>query len=214
MPASQSRPVPPAKRRVPVKYKSEEPKPEEGGCLRGCLSQIFDALNWIASKLGLGKPFKLPGQSFMPIQVKEAKVEAAQPAAANVTLPNRAQPKPIVAAAAQAANPNKAKFDDVVSFVQPFDPVEVIPAQLTEEQLKNLLDFHEAVALAADYPTLLRALGLVVDLEVDWPANLPQAAWCRLRWATTRRGSTSCHSTHSPHPTPISWPPPALRDGA
>lgn len=173
--ASQPEPpyVPPAKRRVPVKYKSEEPKPEEGGCLRGCLSQIFDALNWIASKLGLGKPFKLPGQSFMPIQVKEAKVEVAQPAAANVTLPTQAQPKPIVAAAPQVVNPNKAKFDDVVSFVQPFDPVEVIPAQLTEEQLKNLLDFHEAVALAADYPTLLRALGLVVDLEVDWPANLP-----------------------------------------
>ncbi len=173
--ASQPEPPyePPAKRRVPIYVKPEETEPEEGGCLRGCLSQIFDALNWIASKLGLGKPFKLPGQSFMPIQIKDAKAESAQPVAANAPLPTKAQPRPIATAAAQAVNPNKAKFDQVVRFVQPFDPVEVIPAQLTEDQLKNLLDFHEAVALAADYPTLLRALGLVVDLEIDWPANLP-----------------------------------------
>ncbi len=44
---------------------------------------------------------------------------------------------------------------------------------LTDAELADLLDFHDGVALAADYPTLLRALGLVVDLEIAWPTGLP-----------------------------------------
>ena len=51
--------VPPAKRRVPIYYKPEEPEPEEPE-KGGCLKWLITAINWIAGKLGLGQPFQPP----------------------------------------------------------------------------------------------------------------------------------------------------------
>ena len=78
--------------------------------------------------------------------------------------------------ATRDASPTADKFAEVVEFVKPFQEFKTlaaVPPTLTAEQLAELLDFHDGVALAADYPALLRALGLVVDLEFDPPANLP-----------------------------------------
>lgn len=44
---------------------------------------------------------------------------------------------------------------------------------ITDAELAQLLDFHRAVALVADYPRLLRRLGLVVDLSVPRTAQIP-----------------------------------------
>ena len=38
------------------------------------------------------------------------------------------------------------------------------------------LDFHEQLGALADYPEILRKLGIVIDLEVDLPQNIPPTA--------------------------------------
>ncbi len=47
---------------------------------------------------------------------------------------------------------------------------------LTKADLATLLDFHQVLALLGSFPELLRALGLVVDLEVPLTAAIPRAA--------------------------------------
>src|SRR4029077_7955762 len=38
-------------------------------------------------------------------------------------------------------------------------------------------EFHERCAMAGDHPTLLRTLGLVIDLKVDDPDRLRSSQW-------------------------------------
>lgn len=165
--------VPPAKRRVPIYYKPEEPepeKPEKGGCLKWLIA----AINWIAGKLGLGQPFQLPAPP------AAAPLPAPSPAAAAPRAPQTPGPdasKGLPEAPLHATRDVSTaadQFAQVVEFVKPFKEykdLSKVPPRLTDDELAKLLDFHDGVALAADYPMLLRALGLVVDLEVDSPAD-------------------------------------------
>lgn len=163
---------PPAKRRVPIHYKPEEP--EKGGCLKWLIA----AINWLAGKLGLGQPFQIPAPASAPVPPSPSE-KGGHPTLSHLQDESEGAGAPLPApgggggSGVRSASSAKAKFDEAVAFVQPFEPTTVIPPPLTDEQLADLLDFHDGVALAADYPTLLRALGLVVDLEVDWPAGLP-----------------------------------------
>lgn len=43
----------------------------------------------------------------------------------------------------------------------------------TQEQIQEEYDFHQMISALGDYPALLRALGLVVDLEFSLPSPLP-----------------------------------------
>lgn len=54
----------------------------------------------------------------------------------------------------------------------------VLAAESTppKADLATLLDFHQVLALLGNFPELLRALGLVVDLEVPLTAEIPRAA--------------------------------------
>ncbi|HVF14562.1 MAG TPA: hypothetical protein VM942_08180, partial [Acidimicrobiales bacterium] len=49
------------------------------------------------------------------------------------------------------------------------------PERLPENRLRQLLDFHEIVSALGDYPAVLRALGLVVDLTIAVPPDLAEA---------------------------------------
>ncbi len=168
---------PPAKRRVPIYYQPEGPGDNTGK--KGCLQLLLDALNAIAKALGLGQPFHAPAQGAAASLNPPATPPAIQPATASPLPQTPLQAKALTGkttaptGATEATNPVMAQFNAVTSFVSPFEPPATPAVPLTETQLENLLDFHEAISLTADYPTLLRALRLVVDLEVDWPANIP-----------------------------------------
>jgi hypothetical protein len=56
---------------------------------------------------------------------------------------------------------------------EPADPSNP-PASLPPVDAASVLDFHQALAALAQYPELLRRLGLVLDLEIP-EANLPQS---------------------------------------
>ncbi len=72
--------------------------------------------------------------------------------------------------AAQAS----AATQELVAATKPYvkEPVPMPSAQ----EIKDTYDFHSMVASAGDYPWLLRALGLVVDLTVTLAAPMPAAA--------------------------------------
>ena len=178
-PSKPERPYePPSKRRVPIYYRPGETEEKETE-KQGCLQLLLDALNAIARLLGLGQPFHVPAQGASAPFEPRAKSPARQPLDESPLpqTPPRAKPlagkPPVPTGGAQATNPVMAQFNAVTSFVTPFESAAPPAVHLTETQLENLLDFHEAISLVADYPTLLRALRLVVDLEVDWPANIP-----------------------------------------
>lgn len=54
----------------------------------------------------------------------------------------------------------------------------------TEEDFRQLVDFHEAISSLGDYPSLMRRLGLILDLEIpvdDPPGGpIPEAGMLRL----------------------------------
>ena len=62
-------------------------------------------------------------------------------------------------------------FDDLKNYLEPTSVQSV--ALPTEPDLASIYDFHKMIAALGDYPNLLRYLGLVVDLEVTLPADLP-----------------------------------------
>lgn len=65
-------------------------------------------------------------------------------------------------------------FADLNDYVAPTSLVsQPLP---TQEEIEETFDFHQMVASLGDYPNLLRYLGLVVDLEVTLPADLPAAS--------------------------------------
>ncbi len=66
---------------------------------------------------------------------------------------------------------------DFIQLEDFFAPVD-IPEQATEEELNEpvtlpTLDFHEAIQFCNQHPTLLRLLGLVIDLDVNLDGSAP-----------------------------------------
>ncbi len=167
---------------------SEPPKPEHKCCLPGCLAPFLVVLNPILKLLGIKPPFQTqfaaspahptpaptPAPSFFS-------PSATVNAAADAT--SAAAPKPAARAGgvlrdtppSASALLAKAKIGQVVKFIKPFGPVTAVLPPLTDEELAKLLDFHEATAFCCDYPTLMPALGIVINLEVDWDAAIPPA---------------------------------------
>lgn len=170
---------PPAKRRVPIYYQPGATGEEEGTEKKGCLQLLLDVINAITKALGLGQPFHALAANQATAPQPPAMHPTLPPTGANITPPAPLQVKPqagrpaVPTGGTQATNPVMAAFNAVTDFVTPFDPAPTPAVHLSDEQLEALLDFHEAVSLVADTPTLLRALGLVVDLEVDWAPGVP-----------------------------------------
>jgi hypothetical protein len=71
----------------------------------------------------------------------------------------------------------EAQFKQLYAFHhrEPIDPNNPPPAPPPPADPATVLDFHQALTALAQYPQLLRSLGLVVDLEVP-EASLPQSA--------------------------------------
>jgi hypothetical protein len=70
----------------------------------------------------------------------------------------------------------EAQFKQLYAFHhrEPIDPNNPPPPPPPPPDVATLLDFHQALTALAQYPELLRSLGLVVDLEVP-EASLPQS---------------------------------------
>ncbi len=64
-----------------------------------------------------------------------------------------------------------AAFDDLNAYIAPTSLTSV--ALPTQADLAAMTDFHKMIASLGDYPNLLRYLGLVVDLELVLPEELP-----------------------------------------
>lgn len=67
----------------------------------------------------------------------------------------------------------KASTDALVEFHQPYTTT---PEPMPDEQeIEETYDFHKMISALGDYPLLLRAMGLVVDLQVTLEEPLPAA---------------------------------------
>jgi len=71
-------------------------------------------------------------------------------------------------------SPNRKAFEDLQKYVSPTSAApEPMPS---EDELESTYDFHAMVSTLGDYPNLLRYCGLVIDLEVELTAPVPNAA--------------------------------------
>jgi len=54
-------------------------------------------------------------------------------------------------------------------------------------------DFHQMVSVLGDHPTLMREVGLIIDLEVELTADVPTSSLCRVtpNWETSRAENIS-----------------------
>jgi hypothetical protein len=73
-----------------------------------------------------------------------------------------------------SASPKKVAFDQLQAYVQPHS--EVSAPLPTPAEVEQQYDFHQMVASLGDYPSLLRHMGLVMDLAVTLGANLPSTS--------------------------------------
>ncbi len=85
-----------------------------------------------------------------------------------------AQPQSLVAGVAPAA----VEFHQLQAFHKP--PVTRPVARLTAQALVESIDFHRILSSLGQYPGLLRRLGLVIDLEVPFTADLVGATTVRV----------------------------------
>lgn len=137
-------------------------EPSTGCCLCGCLMGIllllatpFPGLRTRLKKFcAKGEPAPKPSLSTEPKPV----AEPPAPPLPDV-LPPAPPPKP-----PKPPSVNRAAFADLQNFLTP--ATEVSHALPTEAELKERYDFHQMVSALADYPTLLRNFGIVVDLRV------------------------------------------------
>jgi hypothetical protein len=138
------------------------------GCL-GCLMWPIVVLRWLLNKLGLlssllpmGAMVNVPGGS-QANRGGSQDSRGAQGGTAAGDLGGGGGGGPV--------GVKQQAFDDLKNYLEPTSPQSVaLPA---EPDLSAIYDFHKMVAAAGDYPNLLRYLGLVVDLEVTVPADLP-----------------------------------------
>jgi len=68
----------------------------------------------------------------------------------------------------------------------------------SQAELAKQHDFHQIVSLLGDYPTLLRSLGLVVDLTVAHDAAIPTAATAKVKVLSTWTATTASSVVVSP----------------
>jgi hypothetical protein len=139
-------------------------EPSTGCCLCGCL---------IGFLLLLAKPF--PGlRSRLKKFCAQGQPPPEKPALATEPKPvpePPAPPLPVVPPLGPPPKPpkppsvNRTAFADLQTFLTP--ATEVAQALPTIAELQQKYDFHQMVAALADYPTLLRRFGLVVDLRVE-----------------------------------------------
>ena len=68
-------------------------------------------------------------------------------------------------------SPQRSAFDAVSQFIQPFEGSQ-LPSS---EEIEDEYDFHRMISVLGDYPKLMRALGLVIDLVIipDTTVSLP-----------------------------------------
>jgi hypothetical protein len=144
----------------------EEPDEEEkpGGCGQGCLGCLLWPLRLLRQLLvWLGL---LPTSS----SVTQSNGPAAAPQNSPTTAEAAATTHPVVYHTPPPPSAN-VTFNQLNNYLQPYN---VQSATLPDAQaMESKFDFHEMVANLGDYPLLLRHFGLVVDLQLTLPANLP-----------------------------------------
>ncbi len=139
------------------------------GCL-GCLSWPFRLLEQIFKWLGMGNLLPAVLQTASKPAAASAGSAAAQEVQADPPL-RPAWPQGIRGGAGPSAQAQA--YSDLHTYLEPHSMNSVaLPSQ---SDLEAIYDFHKMIASLGDYPKLLAYMGLVVDLVVTLPANLPAA---------------------------------------
>lgn len=200
----------PARPRVPVPAPELPTPPHESR--PGCLAWLWRILCWLATYVPFLRPLlkgKCPPPEQPPSPVPDYQVEpfppATRPAPPEMptvsvfTGPDAASPPPAGPAVSTVSAPSaqeKAAFADSDAYFA--TSPSAFRAMPTEAELAKLHDFHEIVSLLGDYPTLLRRLGLVVDLVVAADPAIPTADTATVRVRATWTPATSPTTAVSP----------------
>lgn len=145
----------------------EEPDDDDKGGCAGCLGCLFwpyAMVRRLLEKLGVLATLVLPLGA-----AADAPPDQEEPDLPPASAPNWQD----LGGGGGGGGIQQQAFNDLQTYLQPTSKISaVLPA---EPDLAKIYDFHKMVAALGDYPNLLRYLGLVVDLEVTLPANLPAA---------------------------------------
>ena len=159
-PSVPERPLPDEPRPAPIDMGGRpEPAPKPGhGCLWGCLTVplwplrlLVRLIRAILRLLGLLEN-GIPHEGALP----------SEPVPAPPPAPPLPDPVPLPPPVIPPVS--NQQFNDLADFVARWnDTAEEMPSA---DEIERTFDFHRMIAALGDYPKLLRALGLVVDLRV------------------------------------------------
>jgi hypothetical protein len=128
------------------------------GCLGGCLLAGPRLIGWLLRRI-----FRLAG----PVLLFPLAALTGLAASSRHFHPNGG------GGGGAPVNPKRQAFTDLKRFVEPTSKdTEPLPEPT---EMAATYDFHGMVAALGDYPKLMRSMGLVVDLVVTLPADMPAA---------------------------------------
>jgi hypothetical protein len=164
--------IPPETDRGPVFVGDEEApdengdKPEGCGCT-GCLLWPVQIVRRLLTRLGISVPAGAnPGA-----ENEEPKLATESQQTGSSEMPASARAEPEGLATTTKASATAQAFNDLQSYLQTHS--EMSHPLPTLAEVENTYDFHSMISSLGDYPTLMRRLGLVVDLVVTLDTNLP-----------------------------------------
>lgn len=178
---------------LPVEPTPKPPKPPPKGCLGGVLGTLWRLfVAWLRKLLGLPPSSPPPTPPPDPTPPKVPPPHVVHPSPYEPARPLTPVTPPAIAALDELMDANKVidrtpphgdmaealgHRDITFDFARAkrfFERPESEAAPTAPPELPEL-DFHQAVAALGDYPTLLRALGLVVRLRCVRPATDPES---------------------------------------